>query len=92
MQNLYNMGVRKFAVLGTLPLGCLPGARQMSGDLICLPHVNHGAKIYNQKVANLVVKFRQSLPDGKFVYIDMYNSLLDVIKNPSKYGNLINTG
>ncbi|KAJ4889540.1 GDSL-like Lipase/Acylhydrolase family protein [Raphanus sativus] len=71
VQNLYNMGVRKFAVLGTLPLGCLPGARQMSGDLICLPHVNHGAKIYNQKVANLVVKFRQSLPDGKFVYIDI---------------------
>ncbi|CAF1982501.1 unnamed protein product [Brassica oleracea] len=86
MQNLYNMGARKFAVLGTLPLGCLPGARQLSGDLICLPHVNHGAKIYNQKVANLVVKFRQSLPDGKFVYIDMYNSLLDVIENPSKYG------
>ncbi|CDY57589.1 BnaAnng14660D [Brassica napus] len=86
MQNLYNMGARKFAVLGTLPLGCLPGARQLSGDLICLPHVNHGAKIYNQKVANLVVNFRQSLPDGKFVYIDMYNSLLDVIENPSKYG------
>ncbi|CAH8391079.1 unnamed protein product [Eruca vesicaria subsp. sativa] len=86
IQGLYNMGARKFAVLGTLPLGCLPGARQMAGDLICLPHVNHGAMLYNQKLANLVVKFKQTLPGAKLVYIDMYNSLLAVIQNPSKYG------
>ncbi|VVA91957.1 unnamed protein product [Arabis nemorensis] len=86
LQSLYDLGARKFAVLGTLPLGCLPGARQMSGNLICLPHVNYGAKLYNQKVSSLVDKFGQNLPDAKFVYIDMYNPLLDIINNPGQYG------
>lgn len=63
----------------------------MGGNLICLPHVNYGAKIYNQKVSNLVDRFGQNLPDAKFVYIDMYNPLLEVIDNPGQYGKLINT-
>lgn len=83
------MGARKFAILGTLPLGCLPGARQITGNLICLPNVNYGARVYNEKVANLVNQYSQRLPNGKFVYIDMYNSLLEVINNPSQYGKKI---
>ncbi|CAA7044653.1 unnamed protein product [Microthlaspi erraticum] len=66
--------------------GCLPGSRQMAGNLICLPNVNYGAKIFNQKLMNLVSKLSQSHPDAKFVYIDMYNSLLAVIDNPTQYG------
>ncbi|EOA39328.1 hypothetical protein CARUB_v10012369mg [Capsella rubella] len=86
INSLYDLGARKFAVLGTMPLGCLPGARQLLGNLICLPNVNYGARVYNEKVANLVNQYSQRLPDGKFVYIDMYNSLLEVIQNPTQYG------
>jgi len=67
----------------------LPGARQITGNLICLPNVNYGARVYNDKVANLVNQYNQRLPNGKFVYIDMYNSLLEVINNPSQYGKTL---
>ncbi|CAH2061114.1 unnamed protein product, partial [Thlaspi arvense] len=86
IKNLYNLGVRKFAVLGTIPIGCLPGARQVNEDFTCNPTVNYAARIYNQKVSTMVDKFSQNLPDAKLVHIDLYNPLIHVVNNPKQYG------
>lgn len=31
--------------------------------------------------------FRNKFQDAKFVYLDIYNSLMDMVQNPAKYGN-----
>lgn len=88
MKSLYAMGARKFAVLGTLPLGCLPGARNIVGNLlkICSVFANQEAAIFNQKLSSNLNNLGRILPGAKFVYVDMYNSLLNLINNPRASG------
>ncbi|KAL1194150.1 GDSL esterase/lipase [Cardamine amara subsp. amara] len=88
LKSLYDMGARKFAVLGTLPLGCLPGARHIFGNFleICLNFVNEDAAIFNAKLSAKLNNLPTTLPGAKFVYVDMYNPLLNLINNPQASG------
>lgn len=86
------MGARKFAVLGTLPLGCLPGARNIFGGVtllkLCLLNVNQGAEMFNEKLSSELDNLNTTFPGAKFVYVDMYNPLLDLINDPSSSGKM----
>lgn len=83
------MGARKFAVMGTLPLGCLPGARNIIGNLfrICEIFSNQAADMFNKKLSAELENLGGTFPGAKFMYIDMYNSLLGLINNPQASGN-----
>ncbi|XP_048628379.1 GDSL esterase/lipase At5g63170-like [Brassica napus] len=85
MQELYNLGARKFAIMGTLPLGCLPGASNAIGG-ICLEPANAVARLFNQKLANEVNNLNSVLPGSRSIYIDMYNPLLELVINPLRSG------
>ncbi|XP_010539111.1 PREDICTED: GDSL esterase/lipase At1g23500-like [Tarenaya hassleriana] len=88
LQNLYDLGARKFAVLGTLPLGCLPGARNSFGGILklCLNYINEAADMFNEKLSFELNKLNTTLIGAKFVYVDMYHPLLDFVNNPQKDG------
>lgn len=83
------MGARKFAVLGTLPLGCLPGARNIVGNLrkTCSVFANQESAMFNKKLSANLNNLGRKLPGAKFVYVDMYNSLFNLINNPRASGN-----
>ncbi|CAH2043719.1 unnamed protein product [Thlaspi arvense] len=85
MKELYNMGARKFAVMGTLPLGCLPGASNVLGG-VCLEPANAVARLFNRKLATEVNNLNSMLPGSRSIYIDMYSPLLELVKNPLRYG------
>lgn len=84
------MGARKFAVMGTLPLGCLPGARLSIGNLFrtCEIFTNQAADMFNTKLAANLENLGATFPGAKFTYVDMYNPLLGLINNPLASGNL----
>ncbi|KAH9660187.1 GDSL esterase/lipase EXL3 [Citrus sinensis] len=86
--DLYGLGVRKIGVLSTLPLGCLPIIRTLHGGPMrfCGDNANRAAQLFNSKLLAEVNSLNSSLPQAKIVYVDVYNPLLDLIKNPVKSG------
>ncbi len=90
MKELYGLGVRRIGVFSAPPLGCLPSQKTLNGDLGkgCADDPNEAAKLFNAKLSVELSKLNNNLPHAKVVYIDIYNPLLDIIKNPKKYGNI----
>ncbi|ESQ27540.1 hypothetical protein EUTSA_v10018754mg [Eutrema salsugineum] len=85
---LYGYGVRRIAVFGAPPLGCVPSQRTVGGGLLreCAEYYNDAAKLFNSKLSVKLDLFRKTLPGIKPVYINIYDPLLDIIQNPAKYG------
>ncbi|CAD5317317.1 unnamed protein product [Arabidopsis thaliana] len=90
MKELYDQGARKFAVMGVIPLGCLPMTRIFLGGFVitCNFFANRVAEQYNGKLRSGTKSWGREagFRGAKFVYVDMYNTLMDVIKNYRRYG------
>jgi len=92
-QNIYKEGASLLRVVGLPPFGCLPSQianHNLTGNAsACVDEFNDIAISFNQKVASLLETLKPSLPGLKMAYIDIYDKLLDMMKNPSKYGNVL---
>lgn len=90
IKDLYDHGARKFAVMGVIPLGCLPMSRLIFGGFFvwCNFLANTISEDYNKKLKSGIKSWRgaSDFRGARFVYVDMYNSLMDVINNHRKYG------
>ncbi|KAL6532376.1 hypothetical protein OROGR_014346 [Orobanche gracilis] len=84
VKELYGLGARRIGFMSALPLGCLPGAR--GGSLSCNEIVNEAAQMFNSKLSSELASLQTSLSQSNIVYLDVYNPLLDVVRNPQKYG------
>lgn len=84
------MGARRVAVLGAPPLGCLPSIRSVAGGIgrDCADKYNEAAKMFNTKLSSQLNSITNNFPHAKFVYVDIYNPLLDIIQDPKKSGNV----
>lgn len=91
MQNLYNYGARKFALIGIGQIGCSPNAlAQNSPDgRTCVRRINEANLIFNRKLRGMVDTFNRNARFAKFIYIDAYGIFQDLIQNPSAFGNYI---
>ena len=85
---MYDQGARKFPVMGVIPLGCLPMTRVFGR---CNLFGNMLAERYNGKLRNGVKTWpsEAGFRGAKFVYVDMFGTLMDVMKNYRKYGTFI---
>ncbi|KAA3476305.1 GDSL esterase/lipase EXL1-like [Gossypium australe] len=88
VKELYGLGARKIGVFSTPPIGCVPSQRTLGGGIerACAEDYNVAALLFNKKLSSVLNSFKTSMPDGRFVYIDVYNPLLDLIQNPQKNG------
>ncbi|XVE94525.1 hypothetical protein REPUB_Repub02eG0016200 [Reevesia pubescens] len=87
VKQIRGLGARKFALLNTLPLGCLPMFRTLKGGVRrnCLKWMNEAAVMFNSKLEAEANNLKNSLPGAKIVFIDVFNPLLEVIQNPREY-------
>ncbi|CAI8606619.1 unnamed protein product [Vicia faba] len=88
VQEIYNLGARRIAVLGAPPIGCVPSQRTLAGGIVreCAEKYNDAAKLFNIKLSNELDSLSHNSPNSKIVYIDAYTPLLDIILNYQKYG------
>ncbi|RRT44647.1 hypothetical protein B296_00033468 [Ensete ventricosum] len=90
LEHSYDLGGRRFIVAGLPPIGCLPF--QMTLSVVhsvvrtCVDEQNSDAQHYNSKLKQLLRKTQQSLPGSKFVYLDLYGFLMEVLNDAAKYG------
>ncbi|KAF3672363.1 putative non-specific lipid-transfer protein-like [Capsicum annuum] len=89
IQRLYDMGARKFVVMSVYPNGCSPTVRARVPIPVptgCIHTINVPLSLYNTNLKSLLDYMMQKMPDSKFVYVDVFNIIKNIVQTPSQYG------
>ncbi|KAL0644492.1 hypothetical protein Bca4012_042782 [Brassica carinata] len=85
---LHKLGAKKIGVFSAVPVGCVPLQRTVFGGMFtrgCVESLNNMAKQFNARLSPALESLDKEL-DGVILYIDVYDTLFDMIQHPSKYG------
>ncbi|EYU28037.1 hypothetical protein ABFS82_13G100900 [Erythranthe guttata] len=90
LQGLLEMGARRIGFVGLPPVGCLPAVITANSlDAFtkrgCIERLSSVARDYNRLLQSKLKKSTQS-HGAKIVYIDIYNPIEDMVKNPQQFG------
>ncbi|KAJ4917438.1 GDSL esterase/lipase [Raphanus sativus] len=91
VRELHKLGAKKIGVFSAVPVGCVPLQRTVFGGLFtrgCVKPLNNMAKQFNARLSPALESLDKEL-DGVILYIDVYDTLFDMIQHPAKYGKLI---
>ncbi|XP_058735806.1 GDSL esterase/lipase At1g29670-like [Vicia villosa] len=81
LKALYELGARKFSLIGLSLIGCIPHVKKGS---LCSEEHNKAALLFNNKLKSLVDRFNKEFSDAKFIFINTaimtYNSLKQDMK------------
>ncbi|KAL4332816.1 hypothetical protein GQ457_07G031510 [Hibiscus cannabinus] len=93
VKNIYGLGARKIGVTSLPPLGCIPLARTLFGyhEKGCISRFNTDAQQFNKKLNSAAANLQKQHPGLKIVVFDIFKSLNDIVKSPSKYGFVVAT-
>ncbi|KAM7257630.1 hypothetical protein ACFE04_013371 [Oxalis oulophora] len=95
LQELYGLGARKIGVFSAPAIGCVPAQRTLFGGIqrLCSDKENKLAVLFNSKLNSAIEHLNRQYSDSKFVYMDIYYSLLSIIQNPNRFGfEVVNKG
>ncbi|WZZ86932.1 hypothetical protein YC2023_115511 [Brassica napus] len=84
---LHKLGAKKIGVFSAVPVGCVPLQRTVFGGMFtrgCVESLNNMAKQFNARLSPALESLDKEL-DGVILYIDVYDTLFDMIQHPSKY-------
>lgn len=56
------------------------------GVRVCIEEQNNATQLYNKKLQSEVEYLNKSHAESRIVYVDIYNSLFDIMQNPNQYG------
>ncbi|ONI28004.1 hypothetical protein PRUPE_1G116400 [Prunus persica] len=88
LTTLYNLNARKITVANAGPSGCIPYEKEIhpvpKGS--CVRLINRMAQTYNDKLKGMLAELNKDLQGAKFIYVDIYQILLDLTKNYVSYG------
>ncbi|XP_076933358.1 GDSL esterase/lipase At1g71691-like [Bidens hawaiensis] len=93
LKQLYNLGARKFVLAGIGLMGCIPSILAQSSTGSCSDEVNQLVLPFNANMKTMINNLSTSLPDSKFVFIDVHNMFQDILTNAGSYGfSVVNRG
>ncbi|ESQ29567.1 hypothetical protein EUTSA_v10023563mg [Eutrema salsugineum] len=84
---LHKLGAKNIGVFSAAPIGCVPFQRTVFGGVTrgCVTPLNDMAKQFNSRLSPALNSLDKKL-DGIILYINVYDTLFDMIQNPKKYG------
>ncbi|CAN6866217.1 unnamed protein product [Brassica oleracea] len=88
VRELHKLGAKKIGVFSAVPVGCVPLQRTVFGGMFtrgCVKPLNNMAKQFNARLSPALESLDKEL-DGVILYIDVYDTLYNMIQHPSKYG------
>ncbi|KAM6585452.1 hypothetical protein CsatB_012454 [Cannabis sativa] len=88
IQEIYNIGGRKFGFLNLGLLGCTPNGRVLEGGHSggCFEKPTPFVKLHNLQLSTLLKGLHTKLKGFKYSLVDFYSFWEERIKHPSKYG------
>ncbi|KVI02956.1 Lipase, GDSL [Cynara cardunculus var. scolymus] len=91
LQSLYDLGARKFALIGIPPLGCCPIERfinltLLQGDGGCVMAMNDLAQAFHASTESLLQNFSSTNQGVVYSLGNTYNTILNFIDNPRANG------
>ncbi|OVA04741.1 Lipase [Macleaya cordata] len=89
LKRLYELGGRKFLVVGVGPLGCIPFVRALKLMPIgkCSFEANQLIQGYNKKLKKTLDNLNKNLgPGAIFVYANSYDIVIGILQRYRKYG------
>ncbi|GAB4846175.1 hypothetical protein Ancab_025173 [Ancistrocladus abbreviatus] len=86
LKRIYDLGARKFAMIGIGAVGCCPAQRSRNQTEECNAGANYWASQYNQGLLSVLKEFQSQLEGFRYTYFDTYRVLMDFIENPITYG------
>jgi len=88
LTRLYQLDARKFIIGNVGPLGCIPYQKtinQLNEDE-CVELPNKLALQYNARLKDLLSEMTDNLPGATFVNANVYDLVMELIRNYDKYG------
>ncbi|MCL7051357.1 hypothetical protein MKW94_005779 [Papaver nudicaule] len=84
-KRIYNLGARKFVVIGAGAIGCSPAQRYQNNTGGCYEETNYWSLQYNEGVKSILQGMKSELTIN-YAFLDSYSLLLDFIQKPATYG------
>ncbi|KAI9122153.1 hypothetical protein K1719_006842 [Acacia pycnantha] len=83
---IHGLGVKKIAVNGVQPLGCLPQLTASSSFSGCNSTFNSFATLHNTLLSQGLAKLKEEANDNSsIVVLDLYDSFMSVLNHPSTH-------
>ncbi|KAJ9560765.1 hypothetical protein OSB04_005925 [Centaurea solstitialis] len=84
-KSLYNLGARKFGIIGVPPIGCCPSQRIHNTTGGCLDIENTFAQIFHSSLDTLLKKLAYKLSGMKYALGNSYEMTINVINHPQLF-------
>ncbi|KAI3718244.1 hypothetical protein L6452_19106 [Arctium lappa] len=85
IESLYNLGARKFGIIGVPPIGCCPSQRIHNNTGGCLEIENTFAQIFHSSLDTLLRKLACKLSGMKYALGNSYEMTINVINHPQLF-------
>lgn len=85
-QNLFNLGARKFGIVGVPPIGCCPAIRANNSAGACVRELNELARTFNNLTEVLLQNLTSELYEMKYSLGNVYKMTMIIIEDPLAFG------
>ncbi|KAK1422706.1 hypothetical protein QVD17_17992 [Tagetes erecta] len=85
LKKMHALGVRRLAVVGMEPFGCMPLIRTLRNSVQCDEDMNQVALSFNVLLKAKLSQLNAEL-NMRTAFVDIYGDVQNILQHPSKYG------